>query len=56
MNSALVHLTRGRSVIRIAIVILGIAILSIALATAAEALAWGGGRCQRRSRRRRISP
>ena len=39
MNSALVQLTRGRSVARIAIVILG-----IALATAPAALGFGGGR------------
>ena len=39
MNSTLVHLTRGRSVARIAIVILG-----IALAIAPEALGFGGGR------------
>ena len=53
MNSALVHLTRGRSVARIAIVILG-----IALATAPEALGFGGGRRReiRRRRRGRISP
>ena len=39
MNNALVQLTRGRSVARIAIVILG-----IALATAPAALGFGGGR------------
>ena len=39
MNSSLVQLTRGRSLARIAIVILG-----IALATAPAALGFGGGR------------
>ena len=39
MNNTLVELTRGRSVARIAIVILG-----IALATAPAALGFGGGR------------
>ena len=39
MNSALVHLTGGRSVVRVAIVILG-----VALATAPKVLAFGGGR------------
>jgi hypothetical protein len=43
MNSAVVHLTRGRSVARIATVIF-IVSLGIALATAPEALAFGGGR------------
>ena len=41
MNNTLVELTRGRSVARIAIVILG-----IALATAPEALAWVAGDSQ----------
>ena len=43
MNSALVHLTHGRSVTRIAMVIITV-ILGTALAAAPEALAFGGGR------------
>ena len=53
MNSALVHLTRGRSAARIGMVIL-IVILGIALATGPEALAFGWREIRRR--RRRISP